>query len=327
MKRITSASLLAALLAALAVPAGAQNYPTRPIRLIVPFSPGGGTDINARILQDPLGKVLGQTIVVDNRPGAGSILGTDLAANATPDGYTILLCSSSLVVNAAVFKKLPYDARRDLAPITQVADQPNLMVVKPSLPAKDLKAFISLVRSNPGKYTYGVPGIGTTTHLGTILLLSKFKGEMITVPYKGTGPALTSLIGGEISMYLSTFASALPHVKNGRLRALAVTGATRAGPLPDVPTVSEAGVPGYVHLTWYGIVAPAKTPAAILDKLNKAIVSVLKSSKVSRLYEMQGLHAVPMTRAQFAKYIDEENQKWVGVVRDAKIPRRSLGGF
>jgi tripartite-type tricarboxylate transporter receptor subunit TctC len=323
MKRVALFSLLAVFLVGAA---SAQNYPTRPIRLIVPFSPGGGTDINARILQDPLGNALGQKVVVDNRPGAGSILGTDLAAKATPDGYTILLCSSSLVVNSVVFKELPYNARRDLAPITQVADQPNLMVVNPSLPAKNLKEFISVVQSSPGKYPYGIPGIGTTTHLGTILLLSKFKGDMISVPYKGTGPALTALIGGEISMYLSTFASALPHVKNGRLRALAVTGATRAGPLPDVPTVSEAGVPGYVHLTWYGIVAPAKTPAAILDKLNKAIVSVLKSREVSRLYEMQGLQSAPMTPAQFAKYIDEDNKKWVAVVRENKIPRRSLGG-
>ncbi len=324
MKPLVVASLAALFLAGAAT---AQNYPTRPIRMIVPFAPGGGTDINARILQDPLSDVLGQTVVVDNRPGAGSILGTDLAANATPDGYTILLCSSSLVVNAVVFEGLPYDARRDLAPITQVADQPNLIVVNPSVPAKDLKAFISLVQSSPGKYTYGIPGIGTTTHLGSILLLSKFKGDMISVPFKGTGPALTSLIGGEISMYLSTFASALPHVKNGRLRALAVTGASRAAPLPDVPTVSEAGVPGYVHLTWYGILAPAKTPAAILDRLNKAIVSVLKSRKVSKLYQVQGLHPVPMTRAQFAKYIDEEHRKWVGVMRDAGIPRRTLGGF
>jgi len=323
MKRLALASLLAVFLAGVAT---AQNYPTRPIRLIVPFSPGGGTDINARILQDPLGNALGQTVVVDNRPGAGSILGTDLAANATPDGYTILLCSASLVVNSVVFKNLPFNVRRDLAPITPVADQPNLMVVNPSLPAKDLKAFISLVQSSPGKYTYGVPGIGTTTHLGTILLLSKFKGNMITVPYKGTGPALTSLIGGEISMYLSTFASALPHVKNGRLRALAVTGAERAGPLPDVPTVSEAGVPGYTHLTWYGLVAPAKTPVAILNKLNTAIVSVLKNKNVIRLYEVQGLHPVPMTRARFAKYINDDFKKWEKVVRDAKIPRRTLGG-
>jgi tripartite-type tricarboxylate transporter receptor subunit TctC len=323
MKSLVVASLAALFLAGAAT---AQNYPTRPIRLIVPFAPGGGTDINARILQDPLSNALGQTVVVDNRPGAGSILGTELAATATPDGYTILLCSSSLVVNAVVFKGLPYDARRDLAPITQIADQPNLMVVHPSLPAKDLKAFISLVQSSPGKYTYGIPGIGTTTHLGSILLLSRFKGDMVSVPFKGTGPALTSLIGGEISMYLSTFASALPHVKNGRLRALAVTGATRAGPLPDVPTVSEAGVPGYVHVTWYGIVAPAKTPVAVLDKLNKAIVGVLKSPEVSKMYAVQGLHPVPMTRAQFAKYIGEEHKKWVAVVRDAKIPRRTLGG-
>jgi len=324
MKPLALASLLAVFLAGAA---SAQDFPTRPIRMIVPFAPGGGTDINARILADPMSRALGQTVVVDNRPGAGSIIGTDLAAKATPDGYTILLLTSSVAVNYAVYKKLPYDARRDLTAISQVSDQPNMMVVNPGIPAKSLKEFISLVRSQPGKFTFGTPGTGTATHLATALLVSKFKGDMINVPYKGTGPALTALIGGEISMYLSTFASALPHVVNDRLRALAVTGAKRAGPLPDVPTVEEAGVPGYVHLTWYGMVAPAKTPRAVIDKLNKAIVGVLKSAEVSRLYEKQGLNAVPTTPAEFAKKIDEESRKWVEVVRANKIPRRSLGGF
>lgn len=324
MKRLALALLFATFLAGIA---SAQNYPTRPIRMIVPFSPGGGTDINARILADPLSKVLGQTVVVDNRPGAGSIIGTDLASKATPDGYTILLGTSSLAVNYAVYKKLPYDVRRDLTAISQVSDQPNMMVVNPSIPAKSLKDFISLVKSSPGKYTFGTPGTGTATHLATVLLISKFNGDMINVPYKGTGPALTALIGGEINMYLSTFASALPHVVNRRLRALAVTGDKRAGPLPDVPTVEEAGVPGYVHLTWYGMLAPAKTPRAIIEKLNKAIVGVLKSKEVSRKYEQQGLNAVPTTPAEFTQKIDEESKKWVEVVRKNKIPRRSLGGF
>jgi tripartite-type tricarboxylate transporter receptor subunit TctC len=324
MKPLALASLLAVFLAGAA---SAQDYPARPIRMIVPFAPGGGTDINARILQDPLSQVLGQTVVVDNRPGAGSIIGTDLAAKATPDGYTILLLTSSVAVNYAVYKKLPYDARRDLTAISQVSDQPNMMVVNPGIPAKNLKEFISLVQSQPGKFTFGTPGTGTATHLATALLVSKFNGDMINVPYKGTGPALTALISGEISMYLSTFASALPHVKSGRLRALAVTGATRAGPLPDVPTVVEAGVPGYVHLTWYGMVVPAGTPRAIVSKLNKAIVGVLKSQEVSKLYELQGLNPVPTTPAEFARKIDEESKKWVDVVRANKIPRRSLGGF
>lgn len=324
MKPLALASLLAVFLAGAA---SAQDFPSRPIRMIVPFAPGGGTDINARILADPMSKALGQTVVVDNRPGAGSIIGTDLAAKATPDGYTILLLTSSVAVNYAVYTKLPYDARRDLTAISQVSDQPNMMVVNPGIPAKNLKEFISLVRSQPGKLTFGTPGTGTATHLATALLVSKFNGDMINVPYKGTGPALTALISGEISMYLSTFASALPHVKSGRLRALAVTGATRAGPLPDVPTVVEAGVPGYVHLTWYGMVAPAGTPRAIVSKLNKALVGVLKSQEVSKLYELQGLNPVPTTPAEFAKKIDEESKKWVDVVRANKIPRRSLGGF
>jgi tripartite-type tricarboxylate transporter receptor subunit TctC len=322
---ITCASSLAVLLAVPAV--SAESFPERPIRMIVPFAPGGGTDINARILADPLSKVLGQTVVVDNRPGAGSIIGTDLAAKATPDGYTILLGTSSLAVNYAVYKRLPYDARRDFSPISQVSDQPNMMVVNPSLPANSLKELISLVQSQPGKFTFGSPGTGTATHLASVLLISRFNGEMIHVPYKGTGPALTALISGEISVYLSTFASALPHVKNGRLRALAVTGAKRSGPLPDVPTVSQAGVPGYVHLTWYGMLAPRGTPPAVVAKLNKAVVGVLKSDQVSKLYDAQGLNPVPTTPAEFAKKIDEESRKWVEVVRANKIPRRSLGGF
>jgi tripartite-type tricarboxylate transporter receptor subunit TctC len=300
----------------------AEAYPERPIRLIVPFSPGGGTDINARILADPIGNALGQTIVVDNRPGAASMLGSTIAAKATPDGYTLLMGTTSLTVHPAVYKEVPFDVQRDLAPITRVSDQPSIVVVHPSLPAKTFSEFAKMVRSAPGKYTFGSPGHGTATHLATEMLWLKINGDMLHVPFKGTGPALTALLGEQITVYLSTFASALPHVKQGRLRAYAVTTAKRAGPLPDVPTVQEEGVEGYEYATWYGLFAPAGTPQRILNKIHKAAVTSLKSPAVMAIYEKQGLNATPMTPAEFAKYIASEKTKWAGVVRDARIAQQ-----
>lgn len=322
MLRNACAALLASLFASPLPAAAADSYPERPIRMIVPFAPGGGTDINARAIAPGMSESLGQQVVVDNRPGAGSILGTEIASNATPDGYTVLLASGSLAVNYAVYKKLPYDARRDFAAISMVGEQPNIVVVNPSSPAKDLKGFIALAHAQPGKLAYGTPGFGTSTHLGTLLLVLKIKGDLVHVPYKGTGPALIALLSNEIAVYLSTFASALPHVKSGRLRALAVTSAERADTLPDLPTVQEAGVPGYAHATWYGILAPKGTPRARIDRLNKAVVGALNSANVKQIYAAQGLTPRPTTPAQFAAHINTETKRWVEVVRVAKIPRR-----
>ena len=207
--------------------AGAQSYPSRPIRLVVPFPPGGGADITARVLADGLGPVLGQTAVVDNRAGAASILGTDIASKSAPDGHTLLLATISLAFNAALYNKLPYDTLRDLVPISLVTDQPNILVANPSLPAMSFKEFIGLARAQPGKLTYGSAGVGTGTHLAMELLLMSQKVELVHVPYKGAGPVLTAVIGSEISAFLSTFASALPHVKSERLRAFGVTSAQR----------------------------------------------------------------------------------------------------
>lgn len=322
MFRNASAFLFAALFTSIAPATAANGYPERPIRMIVPFAPGGGTDINARAIAPFISEALGQNVVVDNRPGAGSILGTEIASNATPDGYTVLLGSSSLAVNYAVYKKLPYNTRRDFNPVSMVGAQPNIVVVNPSSPAKNLKEFIALARAQPGKLAYGTPGIGTATHLGTLLLLSKIGADLVHVPYKGTGPALIALLSNEIVVYLSTFASALPHVKSGRLRALAVTSAERADTLPDLPTVEQAGVPGYVHATWYGILAPAGTPKAAIKKLNQAVVGALNSASVKQLYATQGITPRPTTPEQFARHIDAETKRWVEVVRAAKIPRR-----
>lgn len=319
MIRAVLASLISTILAVLAPAAGAQDYPSRPIRLVVPFAPGGGTDINARILAEPLGRALGQTVVVDNRPGASSIIGTDIVSKATPDGYTLLINAISLSINAAVHSKLPFDTRRDFSPISLVSDQPNILVANPQLGAKTFKEFVALARSRPGKLTFGIPGPGTGVHLASELLLMKVQVEMIGIPYKGTGPALIALLGNEISIYLSTFASALPHVKAGRLLGYAVTTAKRADPLPDVPTVAEAGVPDYEYATWYGMLAPAGTPRPIVEKLNRATVASLNSPELRRIFVAQGLNARPTTAAQFARYLDSEIKKWAGVASAARI--------
>lgn len=323
MIRIASASLLASLCALFAVPAvAADDYPERPIRLIVPFSPGGGTDITARILAEPLGQALGETIVVDNRPGAGSIIGSEIAAKSTPDGHTLLLATTSLTVNSAIYKKLPFDLQRDLIGVTRVSDQPSILVVHPSLPAKTFRDFVQMVLAQPGKFTFGTPGYGTATHLASEQLMQKIQAQLIQVPFKGTGPALVALLAKEITVYVSTFASALPHVKQNRLRAYAVTTQQRAGPLPNVPTLKEEGLQDYEYATWYGLFAPGGTPPAIVARINKATVDSLKSPKLLEVFAAQGLNATPTTPAQFARYVASERQKWAGVVQMAQITRR-----
>ena len=299
--------------------AAADSYPDRPIRLIVPFAPGGGTDINARILQDPIGHALGQTIVIDNRPGAGSSLGSAMAARATPDGYTLLLGTISLTINPAVYRDLPFDAQRDLIPITRVSDQPSILVSRPALAAKNFKELAALIRASEGKLAFGSAGIGTGSHLATEMMLQRLGAQMLHVPFKGTGPALNALLAGEITMYQSTFASALPHVKQGRLRAYAVTTLKRAGPLPDVPTLDEEGITGYEYAAWYGLFAPTGTPQPILAKIHKAATNALALPRVLRMYADQGLNATPTTPEEFARYFASEKTKWAGVARSAHI--------
>jgi tripartite-type tricarboxylate transporter receptor subunit TctC len=313
-------SLFAVLCALVPAPAAtADGYPVRPIRLVAGFPPGGGVDINARILADPLGKVLGQTIVVDNRPGAGGRLGVELVAKATPDGYTLLLGGIGMAISRALYDNLPYDTLRDFIPISLTTTQPNILVAHPSTAANSLKEFIALARSQPRKLSYGSSGIGTGTHLAMELLLAASKVELLHVPYKGTGPSLTALLSNEVTVALATFASALPHVKASRLRAFGVTGAKRAPTLPEVPTIAEAGVPGYEYSTWYGLLAPAGVPRTIIDRLNKATVAVLNTPEVHQLYASQGLDPIPSTAAHYAAHLRSETEKWTKVVRAAKI--------
>jgi tripartite-type tricarboxylate transporter receptor subunit TctC len=314
-------NLLAAVAVAfVATSAHAQNYPIRPVRMIAPFAPGGGTDISARILAEGLTKNLGQTVVVDNRPGAGSTLGTDLAAKANPDGYTLLLGNISMAFNAALYRKLPYDTLRDFTPISLVSDQPNILVAHPSLSAKTLAEFMTLARSQPGKLTYGSAGNGSGTHLAMELLLMSQSMDLVHVPFKGTGPALTALLGNQISVFFSTYASALPHVKSERLRAYAVTSSKRTTTLPEVPTVAESGVPGYEYSTWYGLLAPAGVPKPTIDTLSQATMSVLRMPDVRKRYLSQGMDPVPNTPEEFSKLIRSEMEKWGKVVKAAKLP-------
>jgi tripartite-type tricarboxylate transporter receptor subunit TctC len=322
MQRIFSAVVATFAFCSFASPAIAQDYPSRPIRMVVPFSPGGGSDISGRVLADGLSDALGQPIVVDNRPGAGSILGCDIVAKATPDGYTTLLGNISMAFNTALYKKMPFDALRDFSPITLATDQPNILVAHPSLPAKSLEEFLKLAAAQPGKLTFGSAGLGSGTHLAMEMLLLSRKVDVVHVPYKGTGPALTALLGNQIAVFFSTYASALPHVKGGRLQAFAVTSSKRTTTLPAVPTVAESGFPGYEYSTWYGFLAPAGTPPAIVARLNKTAVAVLQSDKTRGRYERQGMSTIPSTPAEYRAHLKSEIQKWTKVVRAAKIPQQ-----
>jgi len=303
-------------------PAGADSsdsYPEKPIRMVVPFAAGGGSDIVGRILAQQLGIELGRTVVVDNRPGAGSTIGADIVAKAPADGYTVLLGNISMAFNASLYKKLPYDAIRDLAPVSEVADQPNIVVIHPALPAKTVAEFAALARAKPGELTFASAGTGSGTHFAGELLRMKLGIDMIHIPYKGTGPALTDLIGGQVSMFVSTFASALPHVQAGRLRALGVTTRKRSPAVPDVPSIAEAGVAGYDVTIWYGIFTTGGTPKPVVEKLNAGFVQALKSADVVRELNGIGLEPVGNPSAEFAASVRSEIRQWGEVIRRAGI--------
>jgi len=297
----------------------ADTFPKRPIRLIVPFSPGGGTDITARILSKPLGEALGTTIVVDNRPGAGTIIGTGIAIKAEADGYTLFLGTISVAVNPAIYKKLPYDVQKDLAPISRVSSQPSIVVVHPSFPAKTIREFLPMARAKPDAYNFGSPGFGTAGHLASELLWQKVGAKLVHIPFKGTGPALNALLGNQITIYMSSLASALPHIEQNRLRAFAVSTTKRAGPLPNIPTLKEEGV-DFEYGPWYGLFAPIKTPKNIIDQINKATLNALKSPELLHLFEKQGLLATPSSPQEFVDYIASEKEKWAVAAKTAKIP-------
>jgi tripartite-type tricarboxylate transporter receptor subunit TctC len=302
-----------------AVAQDAKDYPTKPIRVIVPYPPAGGTDVIARILTEPLGTVLGQPIIIDNRGGAAGNLGTDLAAKAAPDGYTILLTLSSHTINPKLYDKLPFDVERDFAPISLVALSPQILVAHPSVPANNIRELIALARSQPGTLNYASVGTGSPGHIAGELFKLKAGVDIVHVPYKGGGPAVTDTLGGQVQLLFVTLPAAMQYVKAGRLKALAVTSDKRSLAAPDIPTIAESGVPDCVVNSWYGALAPAKTPPAIAAKLQAAFAKVLAMPEVKDKLFAQGAEAAPSTAADFERRIHDELKQWEYVIREAKI--------
>ena len=293
----------------------AESYPTRPVRMVVGFAPGGGTDSTARALTPKLSERLGQQVVVDNRPGASGNIATEIISKAPADGYTILLGTiAALAINPTLFGNLPFDPQKDLAPVIRVADSTNILVVHPSVPAKSVKELIALAKT--GKpLNAGSSGVGGTGHLALELFNVMAGTKMTHVPYKGGGPAMTDLLGGQIQVIFATAASAVPHVQSGKIRALAVSTAKRSKLVPDLPTVAEAGLPGFEANNWNGLVVPAKTPRPIIDRLNKEFTAVLNQPDVVSILFKQGLDAAPGTPEEFGRYIKSETAKWAKVIK------------
>jgi len=309
-----------AMVGALAAPVAlAQAYPAKAIRVIVPSSPGGGTDILARVIAARLTEAWGQQVVVENRAGAGQMIGIELAAKAAPDGYSLLMAASTLAINPVMYKKVPYDALRDFAPITQAAALPNILVAHPSLPVKNVKELVALAKARPGQLVYASAGHGTSPHLSFELFLYMTGTKMIHVPYKGTGPGAVDTVAGQVQLMMPNLLTALPHVKSGRLRALGVTSAKRSAGVPDVPTIAQAGVPGYEAIQWYGLLAPAGTPREIVTKLHGEIVKILAAPDTREKLSSDGAEPVGSTPEQFAAFIRAETDKWGKVVKAAGI--------
>lgn len=320
MIRNIHAILMLLFCAGYSAPGLAQAYPDRPVRLIVPFSPGGTSDLVGRIIAGKLSEDLGQTVIVDNRGGAGSTLGVSIATRATPDGYTLLVAHIALAINQTLYSKLPYNAMKDLAPIAKLGISPSAVVVNNKLPVKNMKELIALAKKDPGKLNYGSAGIGSAGHLSVALLEHVAGVKFTQVPYKGGGPSVTATISGEVQFSIPVMASAASHVKAGRLRMLAVTSAKRVQAFPDVPTVREAGIPGYVYETWFGLFAPAGTPKAIITKLNQSAVKALGTNEVREQFLSQGLETDPSTPEELAKTLREETATWAKIIKSAGIP-------
>jgi tripartite-type tricarboxylate transporter receptor subunit TctC len=297
----------------------AQDFPTRPIRLIVPQSAGGSTDLIARLLAQKMSETLGQTIVVDNRPGAGSVNGTETAAQAAPDGYTLLTVAASFTITPALHKKLPFDSVRDFAPISQVATLPHLLIVHPSVAVKSVKDLIAIAKAKPGDLNVATSGIATSTHLAAELFMYMTGTKMVTVPYKGGSPSMTAMLAGQCQVNFAAMSTAIPYARSGKVRAIAVSSAKRSIAAPEYPTIAEAGVPGYEHSSWVGLLAPAKTPPAIVSKLNSGAVKAAESPDTKQYLLKFGMEPVGSTSAEFATVIKTEIAKWQKLVKAAGI--------
>jgi len=296
----------------------AADYPTRPITLIVPYAPGGGNDVLARGVAEPMSRTLGQQIVIENHGGAGGSLGTRQVAKSAPDGYTLGLGGTgTLAIDPTLYPNAGYDPRKDFAPVGLIATGPLIILVNPSLPVHNVRDLIALAKAQPGKLNYASAGRGSGIHLGTVLFAETAGIELTHIPYKGSGPALTDLLGGHVSIYFSSLPPAIGLVKEGKLRALGVTGLQRSSTFPDVPTVAEQGMPGFEAVLHYGIVAPAGTPRPVIDKLNAALREALNSDEVHRRIATEGAEPLPTTPDEYAADIDREETKWSALVKKA----------
>lgn len=302
-----------------ALPAWAQEaWPTKPVKLIVPFPPGGPTDVMGRTAAKVMAEKLGQPFVVENKAGAGGNIGGQYAAKAAADGYTLFMGTvGTQSINASLYKKMPFDPIKDFAPLTRVANVPNLLVANPQQPFKTVPEMIAYAKANPGKINFGSPGNGASPHLSGELFNAMAKVELTHIPYKGSAPAVTDLLGNQIAIMFDNLPSVIPHVRSGKLRAIAITTAKRSPELPDVPTIAEAGVPGYEAMSWFGLLAPAATPAPVLAKLSGALAKVLANPEVKKKIVDQGGEPVNETPAQFAAFIQSESVKWGKVVKSS----------
>ena len=303
---------------AMASVATAQDYPAKPIRMIVPYPPAGGTDIVARVVNEPLARELGQPIVIDNKGGAAGNLGTDLAAKAPADGYTILFTLSSHTINPKLYPHLPFDVEKDFAAVSLAAYIPQILIAHPSLPVNNIQELIAYAKARPGKLNYASVGVGSPAHIAGELFKLKTGVDMVHVPYKGGGPAVSDTIGGQVQLAFVSMPAALQHVKSGRLKALAIASDKRSTAAPDIPTIAEQGVDCVVN-SWYGALVPAKTPPAIVAKLNAAMVKVLQMPETRDKLLLQGAEATSTTPAEFEKLIRDELKQWDYVIREAKI--------
>ncbi len=311
--------LVAVIALALAGAAMAQNYPTKAVRIVVPYPPGGGTDVVARTIAQKMNEMLGQPAIVDNRAGANGIIGTDQVAKAPADGYTVLITIASHAINPTLYAKLPYDTLADLAPVSLLAEYPFVITVHPSIPAKTLKDFVAFAKSRPGQLAYASSGNGSGPHLGMELFKSMAGIDMVHVPYKGAGQAMTDLLSGQVPVFLNNFLAAMPMIRAGKLRALAVTSRKRSTAMPELPTVVESGVPDYVVTGWYGMFVPAATPAAVITVLQAAAARALKSKDVSERLSNEAAEIVASTPREFAEFVKVEINKWAVVIRKAQV--------
>jgi len=318
-KTHTARLLAAAALGAACAAASAQGYPAKPLRLVVPSSAGGGTDIVARIIAPRLGERLGQQVIVDNRPGAGTMIGIEIVARAPGDGYTLLMGLSTLAINPAIYRKVPYDPVRDFAPITQAVSSASIIVVHPSIPARSVKELIAFARARPGALNYASAGSGTYPHMTMELFLSMAGLRMEHIPYKGTGPAMIDMVAGQTAAMAATILTGMPQIRAGRLRPLGITSLKRSAAAPDIPTIAEAGLPGFESVQWYGVLAPAQTPREIVARLHGEVTRILQAPDVKSRLVADGADPVGDQPEEFARYIQSELVKWAKVARAAGI--------